>query len=150
MGLGDNIRALRTMAGKTNAAEFARAIKVSPGTLGDWEKGRYTNLRLDSLLKLAKELKCSIEDLIGGVDADYDKVSSDLIRQGSEVQGALTKGESIESTAARHIASLERELAECKTRLRQMQDAARSFARVVAGGEGDAATGTTPRPRRRR
>lgn len=72
MTLGANIERLRVQNGHTNAAKFARQIGVSPGTLGDWEKGRYENIRLDSLLRLVKHLPCTLDELIIGVDPDYE------------------------------------------------------------------------------
>jgi len=81
MGLGENIERVRLAAGYENAAEFARLIGVSPGTLGDWEGGRYKNLQLNSLLRIAKHAKCLLEDLVVEVDADYDLLRRDLLRQ---------------------------------------------------------------------
>jgi transcriptional regulator with XRE-family HTH domain len=92
MGLGENIERARLAAGYTNAAEFARQIKVSPGTLGDWEAGRYKNLQLNSLLKIAKVAKCALEDLVVEVDADYDQLRRDLLRHGSDPQLTPHKG----------------------------------------------------------
>jgi transcriptional regulator with XRE-family HTH domain len=72
MTLGENIERLRVEGGHGNAAEFARRIGVSPGTLGDWEKGRYKNLRLDNLLLLAKNIPCTMDELVIGIDPDYE------------------------------------------------------------------------------
>ncbi len=72
--LGENITRLRTAAGKTNAAAFARSMGITPTTLNDWEAGRYKNLRLDSLLSLATALNVSVDALLSGVDRDYDRV----------------------------------------------------------------------------
>lgn len=72
MGLKENIERVRIAAGYQNAAAFARHIGVSPGTLGDWEAGRYENLQLSNLLRIAKGAKCSVEDLLRGVDPEYD------------------------------------------------------------------------------
>lgn len=73
--LGRNIEQARIAAGYENAAEFARLIGVSPGTLGDWEGGRYRNLRLDNLLRIAKGAACNFDALVVGVDAAYDLLS---------------------------------------------------------------------------
>ncbi len=72
--LGENITRLRTAAGKTNAAAFARSMGITPTTLNDWEAGRYKNLRLDSLLSHATALNVSVDALLSGVDRDYDRV----------------------------------------------------------------------------
>jgi hypothetical protein len=73
VSLGDNIRRARIAAGygDSRAAEFAREIlHVSPGTLGDWESGRYKHLRLDNILKIATGAKCSVESLVYGISPD--------------------------------------------------------------------------------
>lgn len=88
MGLGENIHRRRLEGGHRNAAAFAREIGVSPGTLGDWEKGRYTKLRLDNLLRIAKAIPCTIDELLEGVDADYDAV---VIGRAESTQGTFQK-----------------------------------------------------------
>lgn len=52
---------------------------MSPGTLGDWESGRYKHLRLDNILKIATGVKCSVESLVYGISPDYDQLRRDLI-----------------------------------------------------------------------
>lgn len=70
--LGKNIERLRLGAGHTNAAKFARSIGITAATLNDWESGRYSNLRLDSLLRIARGIPCTMDELLAGVDETYD------------------------------------------------------------------------------
>ncbi len=90
--LGKNIERLRLAGGHENAAAFARAIGITSATLNDWESGRYTNLRLDSLLRIARGVPCTVDDLLIGVDAAYDAVS----RRG--LSDSVNKSESVTSS----------------------------------------------------
>jgi transcriptional regulator with XRE-family HTH domain len=103
VGLGDNIKALRVAAGQENAAAFARSINVTPATLNDWETGRYENLRLDSLLRIAKGLGCAVEELLQGVDPAYDKIIAtrrDLVGQTTDQKSGFRGGEPDVTTSA--------------------------------------------------
>lgn len=64
--LGANIERLRREAGHTNATAFAEAIGVTATQLHDWETGRYKNLSLESLIKIAQGIPCTVEDLLQG------------------------------------------------------------------------------------
>src|SRR5688572_22742113 len=86
--LGKNIERLRLAAGHANAAAFARKIGVTSPTLNDWESGRYENLRLESLLRLAKGIPCAVEELLTGVDENYDEVRRNL----EKITGGVTPG----------------------------------------------------------
>jgi DNA-binding transcriptional regulator YiaG len=65
--LGENIRRLREDAGHLNAAAFARSIGITPQTLKGWETGRYKDLRLESLLTIAKGIPCKVDALLDGL-----------------------------------------------------------------------------------
>lgn len=88
MGLGQNIARLRIAAGHDNAAAFAREIGVKPGYLNDLEKGRYKDLRLSSVLRIAKKLQVPIDELLSDVDAEYDAMRRDLLRQAAAEDGS--------------------------------------------------------------
>jgi transcriptional regulator with XRE-family HTH domain len=79
--LGKNIERLRVAAGHANAAAFARSIGITPATLNDWESGRYTNLRLDSLFRVARGIPCTLEELIAGVDPQYEGLIANRTRR---------------------------------------------------------------------
>lgn len=82
--IGENIKRLREAARLTQS-EFARAVasarggeRVSKNWISDLERGRYPNPDTRNLLAFAKVLSMhlkravSIDDLIVGVDDDYD------------------------------------------------------------------------------
>lgn len=68
---GANVRRLREGAG-LKGVELARLISVTPPVVSAWEKDRGGLPETPTLLKLAKALRCSVEDLLGGLDAEYD------------------------------------------------------------------------------
>jgi transcriptional regulator with XRE-family HTH domain len=69
--LGENIKALR-MARGLGQGELAARMGVANSAVNRWEKGKHTDLPLDSLLALAKTLAVSVEALLLGIDAEYD------------------------------------------------------------------------------
>jgi transcriptional regulator with XRE-family HTH domain len=72
--VGDNIKRLRTAAGfgKGRQRAFAEAVDIANSHISDWEKGRYPIPEIANLIKLAKVLRVSIDDIIEGYDQDYD------------------------------------------------------------------------------
>lgn len=67
-----NIRELRIGRGLTQD-QLAAASGVKQGYISKWEKGRaYPNAR--SLLRLAVGLGRPIDDIVAGVDADYEPI----------------------------------------------------------------------------
>jgi transcriptional regulator with XRE-family HTH domain len=69
---GENLRRLRKAAG-LSARELARRVGVTPPVMSKWEtqKGLPEG---PTLLKLAKALGVAIDELLAGVDPDYDLV----------------------------------------------------------------------------
>ena len=76
MSLGENIKRLRTVAGIQTPKAFAELLSVSPPQVSDWENDRYAVVELSSLIKLAKALHCSVDELLAGVDPDYDRIQA--------------------------------------------------------------------------
>jgi transcriptional regulator with XRE-family HTH domain len=70
--IGKNVRRLRERAG-LSAKHFASAAGVSPPRLSEVE-GDYGQPKVDTLLRVAKALRCSIDDLLLGVDREYDAI----------------------------------------------------------------------------
>lgn len=134
MGLKENIERVRLAAGYENAAAFARLIGVSPGTLGDWEAGRYKNLRLENLLRIAKGAKCELEDLVVGVDQAYDRLRRDLPRHTSAGESApLQRGSDVPASARARLQQLELDNQALKARLGEVQTLTRQLFRVAVG-----------------
>ena len=74
MSLGTNIRRLRSLAGLRTQTELAELLGVPQSQVAEWEHDRYACLAVSNLIKLAKAFHCSVDDLLAGVDPDYDRV----------------------------------------------------------------------------
>ena len=69
-----NIKRFRTVAGFRTQNALADLLGISQAQLSDWETDRYAVLGISSLIKLATLLQCSVDDLLAGVDPDYDRI----------------------------------------------------------------------------
>ena len=74
MSLGQNIRRLRWEAGIQTQKALAELLGVPQPQVSDWENDRYSVLETLTLVKIAKGLRCSVDQLLVGVDPDYDRV----------------------------------------------------------------------------
>ena len=74
VSLGQNIKRLRIVAGLSTQRALADRLHVPQPQVSDWENDRYGALETQTLIKLAKVLRCSIDQLLDGVDPDYDQV----------------------------------------------------------------------------
>ena len=74
MSLGQNIKRLRVAAGISTQRALAERLHVPQPQVSDWENDRYGTLETPTLMKLAKVLHCTIDQLLNGVDPDYDQV----------------------------------------------------------------------------
>ena len=74
MSLGQNIKRLRLAAGISTQRALADRLHVPQPQVSDWENDRYGALETQTLMKLAKVLRCTIDQLLDGVDPDYDRV----------------------------------------------------------------------------
>lgn len=73
--VGENIRRLREAAGFRTQGAFAAALGVPQPRLSDWENDRYAGgPETTNLLKIAKTLAVSIDDLLVGVDPEYQRL----------------------------------------------------------------------------
>lgn len=78
MAFGANVARLRRASGLRGYSLAAKVGVTSP-VISAWENGRNGLPETPSLLKLAKALKCSIDDLLVGVDPDYDSARAAAI-----------------------------------------------------------------------
>ena len=62
------------MAGFRTQRELAELLGVPQSQVADWEHDRYPVIAIRNLIKLAKAFHCSVDDLLAGVDPDYDRV----------------------------------------------------------------------------
>ncbi|MDE2904691.1 MAG: LexA family transcriptional regulator [Acidobacteriota bacterium] len=74
LSLGRNIKRLRTVAGLQTQKAFAERLGVPQPQVSDWENDRSPVPEVPNLLKLAKALGCSVDELLAGVDPDYDRI----------------------------------------------------------------------------
>ncbi len=74
VSLGQNIKRLRIAAGISTQRALAQRLRVPQPQVSDWENDRYRTLETPTLMKLAKVLRCTIDQLLNGVDPDYDQV----------------------------------------------------------------------------
>ena len=74
MSLGQNIKRLRWEAGLQTQKALADLLGVPQPRVSDWENDRYAVLETTTLVRIAKGLRCSIDQLLVGVDPDYDRI----------------------------------------------------------------------------
>ena len=74
VSLGQNVKRLRVAAGIPTQRALADRLHVPQPQVSDWENDRYGILETLTLIRLAKVLRCSIDDLLEGVDPDYDVI----------------------------------------------------------------------------
>ena len=77
MALGQNIKRLRRKAGLHTQKALAELLGVPQPQVSDWENDRYAMLETLNLVKIAKGLCCSVDELLAGADPDYDRVRSE-------------------------------------------------------------------------
>ncbi len=100
MTLGTNIKRLRMLAGFRTQKELADLLRVSSSQLSEWVTGRYGAPSISSLVRLAKALGCSVEDLLVGVDPDYDRIRRStssaiaVVAEGDALPDGITWNES--------------------------------------------------------
>lgn len=82
---GGNVIALRERAGFDTAKSLALALEVAPSVVSRWENNLTGLPEAPTLLKLAKALTCSIEELLDGVDVEYQQML-ERRRQDNEVE----------------------------------------------------------------
>ena len=73
--VGENIKRLRLKAGIRTQSELAKVLGVPQPQASDWENDRYKALDTRTLLKIAKGLNVSIDDLVLGIDEHYDAIA---------------------------------------------------------------------------
>lgn len=73
VSFGKNVKRLRKELG-LKAKDLAKQLGVEGGTLSDWERDRRGLPEGPTLIKFAKTLQCSVDDLLGGFDEQYDEL----------------------------------------------------------------------------
>lgn len=71
---GRSIKRLRKVAGLQTQKAFAERLGVAQPRVSDRQNECSPVLEVSNLIKLAKALDCSVEELLAGVDPDYDRI----------------------------------------------------------------------------
>jgi transcriptional regulator with XRE-family HTH domain len=72
MTFGENVRALRQRAGFKTSKSLADALGVFPSVVSRWENDLTGPPEAPTLFKLSNMLGCSVEELIKGINPEYD------------------------------------------------------------------------------
>lgn len=81
--IGGNIREARKRAGYETGKAFAAAMDVDPSRVSEWETDTYQP-SVDTLLKIATFLNCSVDVLLDGVNKGYEPVRRAFSRRKAE------------------------------------------------------------------
>lgn len=71
---GGNVQRLRDRAGFKTAKSLADALQVAASVVSRWENDLTGLPEAPTLLKIAKTVRCSVEELLDGVDPDYQQM----------------------------------------------------------------------------
>jgi transcriptional regulator with XRE-family HTH domain len=139
--IGANLKRLRETAGYATQGAFAKALGVPQPRVSDWENDRYDIPEAPTLLKIAKTLRVSIDQLLEGVDEEYDRVLGDRAPQ--TTFGQARKGDAV----ATAIAALQAERARHAETMQALQDVASRFFAILADDEATSADPSRAAPR---
>lgn len=70
--IGGNVRRLREQAGIATQTKLAELMSIPQSRASDLENDRYKYPELQTLIAAATAIGCRIDDLLAGVDANYD------------------------------------------------------------------------------
>lgn len=74
VAFGRNLRQLRRRGGFKTGKQLARALGIVPSVVSRLEQGKQGLPESPTMLRLAKTIDCSIDELLQGVDGAYDDV----------------------------------------------------------------------------
>ncbi len=95
VSLGQNIKRLRWEAGLQTQKALADLLGVPQPQVSDWENDRYAVLETLTLVKIAKGLRCSVDQLLAGIDPDYDRVREAAVAAGHQPANADSPSEAL-------------------------------------------------------
>jgi transcriptional regulator with XRE-family HTH domain len=93
---GENVRRLRLAVGIKRSKDLAAILQVAPSIVSRWETDKTGLPETPTLFRLAKALRCSIDQLLAGVDAEYDAI----------IGPPQTRAASAEQVEAQEVAAL--------------------------------------------
>lgn len=91
--VGENIVRLRKLRG-WRQKDLAEKLKMHQGDLSNLEKDKRGLPEAPTLLRLAKAIKCSVDELLQGVDPEYDRIVAHRLPSGSAIPGGPAHGDS--------------------------------------------------------
>jgi len=148
--IGKNIRALRRKA-DISQTDLGKVVGVKQGAVSKWESDE-SEPDASDLPALALALNVSLDDLMQGVDAQYDK-ARDLSDHATKVKRPPhNQGESDAQTDGddREVRELREQVEGYKRLLGQVENAASTLASVIAAGNKIGTAGATESKTRRR
>jgi transcriptional regulator with XRE-family HTH domain len=138
--IGANLSKIR---GKTHQKDIAARMGIEQARLSNWERDRFKDLKVKTLLELAIGYQCTVEDILDGVDPAYDLVRHSRVRSSAPHHGGA-----VDKSSAR---SLEEELAIVKgdrdvykAALGEVSDVAGHLGTLIARLSEISETGTNP------
>lgn len=139
VSFGSNVKRLRKARGM-KAMDLAEQLGVKGGTLSDWERDRRGIPEGPTLIRFAKTLGCSLDDLLAGVDPAYDEIViglRDLSSHDGGPESNPRKGGSIDraSSTSSRIQQLEQQLREQDRLIREVEAAAIKVVRLFTTTE---------------
>lgn len=90
---GENLTRLRLRAGFKTSISLADALEVVPSVVSKLENDKQGLPEGPTLLKLAKTCKCAVDELLAGVDDDYDALLKTLQPKGDTVDARPNEDE---------------------------------------------------------
>lgn len=157
VSFGSNLRRLRLQR-SLKSGEIAADLRIKQGTYSDYERDRRGLPEGPTLLKFAKYFRVSLDELLEGIDAEYDRVvaeikaADDLSRQFRDQSSEPSKrgGSGVPSTdsAQARIQQLEAALERQRTFAKTAEDVARRLLVDAIAAEGATTRDLQPRGRR--
>jgi transcriptional regulator with XRE-family HTH domain len=130
---GRNIKRLReALDPPLNGRELGEAIGRDGPTISKWEHGEGGLPETPTLFRLAKKLKAPIDEILAGVDEDYDALCRDLPRHTFAKSSPSHQGGAVDPASAR---VLEQERRRRSALVDTMQDVARRLLDAAAAEE---------------
>lgn len=126
--LGENLKRIR---GDEDQKIVAKRMGVAQTRLSNWEKNRYKTVSVRTLLWLAKAYRCRVEDLVEGLDAEYD-AGRDLSRHAVEYKSAPSQ-EVADVPASARVRELQDRLAHYDQLVPEIETILGKLVRLAAG-----------------
>lgn len=112
----------------------SQASGIVESQISDYRRGEVKEPGVFTLLKIARAVGCSVEELVEGIDPEYDALRSDLIRHAQDQQSGPSSNVGDlpnDSTAAGVLESENQRLREA---LEQVTHVASQLAEIAAAG----------------